>query len=195
VYDQLIIDLLMKMISYFGYGTNRDHDMMAAMIGRTNLSGANGIILNYELVIQNLEHIPDKVLSTAPVARSPREIMRAALGGNAKLYIIRPKSGAITYGTIWQITQEEYEMVRDWELLDFGMQEDMQVMAQKETDEEIIAQTHGSNDPNLSMSIAIDGRNYDDYVVPKEKILEMARRVNNEFRERKVMPKNKLKQQ
>lgn len=184
----------MKNIPYFGYGTNRDHDMMAAMIGRNNLSGVKGIIFDYELVIQNLEHIPDKILPTAPVARSPREIMKTALGDNAKLYIIRPKPGAITYGTIWQITPEEYEMVWDWELLDFGMQEDMQVLGQTETGKKITVQTHGSNDPNLPMGIAITGEDYQDYVVPKEEILETARRVNKEFRERMVMLKSKPKQ-
>ena len=182
----------MQMISYFGYGTNRDRDMMAAMIGRNNLSGTKGIIFDYELAIQNLEHIPDKILSTAPAPRSPREIMKTALGDNAKLYIIRPKSGAITHGTIWQITPEEYEMVRDWELLDFGMQEDMKVLGQTEADEKLTVQTHGSNNPNLSIDIAIDGNDYEDYVVPKEKILETARRVNKEFRERAAMSINKL---
>lgn len=183
-----------KIIPYFGYGTNRDHDMMVAMIGRDNLSGVKGIIFNYELVIQDLEHIPDRTLSTAPAPRSPREIMRTALGDNAKLYIIRPKSGAITYGTIWQITPEEYEMVRDWELLDFGMQEDMRVSGQTETSEKITVQTHGSNDPNLPMSEIIKGEDYQDYIVPKGEILETARRVNKEFRERMAMVKSKSKQ-
>lgn len=184
----------MKIIPYFGYGTNRDHDMMAAMIGRDNLSGVRGIIFDYELVIQNLEHISDKILPTAPVARSPREIMKTALSDNAKLYIIRPKSGAITYGTIWQITPDEYEMVRDWELLDFGMQEDMQILGQTETGEKTTVQTHGSNDPDLPMSIVIEGGDYQDYVVPKEKILETARQVNKEFRERMAMSESKPKQ-
>ena len=38
----------MNTIPYFGYGTNRDHDMMAAMIGRNNLSGAKGVIFDYD---------------------------------------------------------------------------------------------------------------------------------------------------
>ena len=182
------------MLSYFGYGTNRDHDMMAAMIGRNNLSGVKGIIFDYELVIQNLEHISDTVLPTAPVARSSREIMKTALGNSAKLYIIRPKAGAVTRGTIWQITPEEYEMVRDWELLDFGMQEDMKVLAQTETGEKITAQTHGSNNPNLPMAITIEGDDYEDYIVPKEDILETARRVNKEFRERMATLSSQSKQ-
>lgn len=171
----------MHILSYFGYGSNRDHDMMAAIIGRDNLSGIRGIIFNYELVIQNIEHIPDKILSTAPVAHSPRGIMKRSLGDKAKLYIIRPRHGAITYGTIWQITPEEYEMVRNWELLDFGMQEDMQVVAQTETGKKIMVQTHGSNDPCLQMSKVIEGEGYQDYIVPKEKIFRTARRVNYEF--------------
>ena len=147
----------MKTIPYFGYGTNRDHDMMAAMIGRNNLSGVEGIVFDYELGVQNLEHIPNKILPTAPASRSPREIMKTALGDDAKLYIIRPKTGATTYGTIWQITPEEYEMVRDWELLDFGMQEDIKVMAQTKTGKKITAQTHGSNNSKLPMSMVITG--------------------------------------
>ncbi len=171
----------MEYIPYFGYGTNRDHDMMAAMIGRDSLEGAKGIVRDYELVIQGLEHIPDKILPTAPAPKSPREIMGSSLSADARLYIIRPKKGAVTYGTIWQITPKEYEIVRDWELLDFGMQEDMKVEAETETGEKMIAQTHGSTDPNLPIIETVEGPDYEDYLVPKDMILSVARQVNKEF--------------
>lgn len=174
----------MQSIPYFGYGTNRDHDMMAAMIGRDDLIGIRAFAHDYELVIQNLEHIPGEVSPTAPFPQSPREILKSALGDDARLYIIRPKPGAIVYGTLWYITPEEYEMVRDWELLDFGMQEDMKIIAETETGETLTVQTHGFDNPNLPMSIVIEGEGYEDYLVDKEKILATARRVNQEFRER-----------
>lgn len=181
----------MYMLAYFGYGTNRDHDMMAAMIGRDHLEGVKATLPGYELVIQDLEHISDKVLPTAPVPRSPREIMGTALGKKAKLYIIRPNPKSFTHGTIWQITDEEYEMVRDWELLDFGMQEDLKAEAQTEFGKKIQVQTHGSSNPELPMDTAVEGATYQDYIVPKEEILKTARRVHQEFLDR--MSKSNLK--
>lgn len=172
------------MLAYFGYGTNRDHDMMAAMIGRENLEGEEAVLPGYELVIQNLENISDTVLPTAPVPKSAREILGSALGKEARLYIIRSNPDAETYGTIWQLSELEYEMVRDWELLDFGMQEDLQAQARTKSGRTLQIQTHGSRDPNLPASVVIYGSDYEDYIVKKNLILETARRVNKEFRER-----------
>lgn len=179
------------MLAYFGYGTNRDHDMMAAMIGREAIEGVKAYVPDYELVIQNLEHISDTVLPTAPFPASPRKILGDALGEEAKLYIIRPSIGEKTYGTVWYMSPEEYEMVRDWELLDFGMQEDMTTEAViLETGEKISVQTHGSTNPQLPMDHMVSGEAYEDYIVSKDRILETARRVNKEFRERLAAKKS-----
>jgi len=174
------------MIAYFGYGTNRDHDMMAAMVGRGNLEGVKGTLSGYELVIQDLEDITNQVSPIAPVPRSPREIMATALGDSAKLYIIRPSPSAVTYGTIWQISEDEYEMVRDWELLDFGMQEDIKVQVRTESGSPVEAQTHGSNDAMLSAGEVVVDENYENYLVPREVILETAKRVHQEFLDRQT---------
>lgn len=172
------------MVAYFGYGTNRDHDMMAAMIGRDHIWGVKATLPGYELAIQSLERIPDKILPTAPVPRSPREIMKTALGEKAELYIIRPNPKGVTHGTVWQLTSEEYEMVRDWELLDFGMQEDLAGEARTESGDNIHVQTHGSKDPGLPVDRVVEGKDYEDYIVPRQAILETARRVHREFMER-----------
>lgn len=174
------------MIAYFGYGTNRDQDMMMAMIGRNDIKGERGVLKGYELVIQNLEDISDKIVEGAPFHSSPQEIMKSALGESAKLYIIRPNPSAETYGTIWQITEDEYEMVRDWELIDFGMQEDLELKVENMSGMDIQTKTHGSSNPALQASQIIVGADYEDYIVPKEVIIKTAKRVHKEFLERQL---------
>ncbi|MDZ4385529.1 MAG: hypothetical protein U0944_03890 [Candidatus Moranbacteria bacterium] len=163
-----------RILNYFGYGTNRDLEMMAAMIGRRDIEGKKGRLLSFELCIQKASDIADKILETAPTKTSPREIVTSTFDENFELYIIRPKENAITYGTIWKLTKEEYGLVRDWELLDFGMQEDIKAVAMDEDGKVINVITHGSMSPNMPASRVIEGPDYEDYIVPKEAILKVA---------------------
>jgi hypothetical protein len=182
-------NLKSEVVKYFGYGTNRDHDMMAAMIGRDNLVGESGKLLGYDLCIQKMEHIPDVVLTNAPVAISPKTIV-SQFGPEFELYIVRPNSNGITYGTIWDISPEEYDLVREWELLDFGMQQDLPpAEAVNEKGEKITVTTHGSLDPALPIDRIVTGDNYEDYLIPKADILRVAVEARRQYFER-IQKKN-----
>jgi len=171
-------------LHYFGYGTNRDLDMMAAMIGRKEIIGEPGRLIGYELCIQKTEHIPGKPLASAPAPVSPQEIVTKAFDENFELYIIRPNANVETYGTIWQLTPEEYEFVREWELLEFGMQEDIKAMAIDLKGNIVNVVTHGSLSTSTPVDRCIMGDTYEDYIVPKNEILEVAERVRLEYIER-----------
>jgi len=170
-----------NMLYYFGYGTNRDLDMMAAMIGRKNIIGEPGRLIGYELCIQKVEHIPGEIIASAPAPLSPREIVTKAFDENFELYIIKPNANAETYGTIWQMTPEEYELVREWELLEFGMQEDIKAMAMDSKGNIINVVTHGSLSTATPIDRCIVGETYEDYIVPKKDILQVAERVRLEY--------------
>jgi len=172
------------MLNYFGYGTNRDLEMMAAMIGREKIEGQPGKLLGFELCIQKINDIPGEVLKTSPVESSPREIIVSCFDENFELYIIRPKINGVTYGTIWQLTEEENDLVREWEMLDFGMQEDIKAMAMDSQGKVINVTTHGSLSQSLPINRVVEGDDYEDYLVSKEKILEVARKTRQEYFER-----------
>ena len=82
-----------KTIKYFGFGTNKDLDMMIHMVGNPNLKGEHGKLIGYELCIQNINQIRDGIIP--PFKKSPREIIKNGFGNSFKLYVIRPKEGKI----------------------------------------------------------------------------------------------------
>ncbi len=163
-----------KFINYFGYGSNRDLAMMAAMVGRKNISGVPARLLGYALCIQKIKDISGKVLKTAPSPRSPREILTNCFDNKFELYIIKPKAHAITYGTLWKLTPREVDLVKDWEMLAFGMQEDINAVVVDHKGKTIPAYTHGSLSPRLPINRIVEGDDYEIYLVPKKKILNVA---------------------
>lgn len=173
-----------KIVNYFGYGTNRDLEMMQVMIGRDKIEGTPGKLIGYELCIQKLEDIPGEVLENAPDKLSPHKIIRGAFGDSFELYITRPNADAVVHGMIWKITGAEYEMVREWELLDFGMQEDMKATAMNVDGEIINVVTHGSLSKDVAINRCVEGDDYDDYIAPKDKMLEVSARVRKDYMKR-----------
>src|SRR3990167_6132240 len=128
-------------VKYFGYGSNKDLDMMAHMVGRRDLKGEPGKLLGYELCIQKLEQIRDSY----PV--SPREIIRKGFGDEFELFIARQKGGSVIYGTIWYLTLDEIELVKNWELVDLGMQEEVEAKAIDSKQSEITVETQAVINP------------------------------------------------
>ncbi|MFA7209239.1 MAG: hypothetical protein WC120_03050 [Parcubacteria group bacterium] len=171
-----------QLLDYFGYGTNRDLEMMSAMVGREKIEGVKGKLLGFELCVQKIDDIPGEIIGTAPSRLSPREIVSKAFDDNFELYIIRPKVNAVTYGTIWKLTEEEYGLVRDWELLEYGMQEDIKAIAMDSEGKIVNIITHGSLSPDMPADRVIENGDYEDYLVPKDAILKVAARDYEEYR-------------
>ena len=180
-----------KFVNYFGYGSNRDLAMMAAMVGRKKISGVPAKMLGHILCIQSSKDISGKVLKTAPFPSSPRAIVTKCFDKNFELYITKPKAHAVTYGTLWKLTPQEVELVRDWELLDFGMQEDMKVMVVDNKGKMMHAYTHGSLSSRLPINRIVEGDDYEDYLVPKKKILNVAVKSRQEYFDRLKKDKQK----
>jgi hypothetical protein len=147
---------------------------MAAMVGRKRISGLPAKLLGYALCIQKINDISAKVLKTAPSPRSPREILTTCFDKKFELYIIKPKAHAVTYGTLWKLTPKEIDLVKDWEMLAFGMQEDINGVVIDHKGKKILAYTHGSLSTRLSINRIVEGDDYEIYLVPKKKILGVA---------------------
>jgi len=95
-------------VLYFGYGANREPRMMAAITGDQNLKGTPAVLEGYTLCIQRLDQVPE----------SPRQILRhSGQPETFESYVaIRDKKGKI-FGTVWELTPQQRELVRRWELV------------------------------------------------------------------------------
>ena len=170
-------------VKYFGFGTNKDLDMMIHMVGNPNLKGEHGKLIGYELCIQNINQIRDGIIP--PFKKSPREIIKNGFGNSFKLYVIRPKDGKSVHGTIWNLTREEFERTRNWELVDFGMQEDAKGMAVDSKGKQVQVETQALLKEPREIESIIEGDNYDPYIAPREAMLKTADEVLKDYLKRK----------
>lgn len=170
-----------KTIKYFGYGSNADKDMMVHMVGREDLRGEPGKLIGYQLCIQSLDQIRDIILPTSPLKESPRQIVRGGFGDKFDLFIAVPKPDAITYGTIWDLTPDEIDLVKNWELVDFGMQEEVQAMAMNSKGELIQVETQAVIDPPAEYYTIIEDNDYPRYIVDREKMLKRADETREDY--------------
>lgn len=167
-----------KKIKYFGFGTNRDIDMMAHIVGRKNISGEPGKLIGYELCILKGKQFRDIIPKTSPLNISPRTLIVNSWGPDFKMYVSRPNPDGVIYGTIWDITPEEFELVREWELVDYGAQEDARGMAINSRGEiiEVITQSF-LNSPIPEIDKVVVGDDYNPYIASKEAMLKKADEV------------------
>jgi len=169
------------MIKYFGYGSNKDLDMMAHMVGNPTLQGIPGKLYGYELCIQKIKHIRNDIPKNSPVSISPREMIQSGFGDNFELYISRPNPNGIITGTIWDLTPEELDLVREWELVDYGMQEEVKALASDLDGNLINVETQAVVNPPAEIDRIVNEENYPSYIVNKDKMLEVADKVRLDY--------------
>jgi len=172
-----------ELIKYFGYGSNADIEMMAHMVGRDDLYGELGQLIGYQLCVQSLDQIRDIIPPTSPLKESPREIIRKKFGDTFELFVAVPKPDAVIHGTIWDLTPLEMEFVKNWELVDCGMQEEVQSLAMDSNGQLIQVETQAVMDPPAEYERIVQGDDYKKYVVEKRRILEVADNVRKDFLE------------
>lgn len=170
-------------IKYFGYGSNADKDMMIHMIGRDDIVGEPGKLIDYQLCIQSLDQIRDMVPPTSPIKDSPRDLIRKNFGDTFDLFVAIPKQGAVTYGTIWDLTPDEIDLVKEWECVEYGMQEEIKATAIDFQGNAIEVETQAVIDPPAQYHTIIDGNDYSRYIVNKNKMLETADKVREDYLE------------
>lgn len=167
-----------NIIKYFGFGTNRDMEMMAHMIDRENLVGEPGRLFGYELCIQKAKQFRDIIPENSPLDISPRTIIMNTWGPDFEMYVSRPNPDGVIYGTIWDITSEEFELVREWELVDYGAQEDVKGLAINYKGETIEVITQSFLKPPIpEIDRVVTGDDYEPYIAPKEAMLKRADEV------------------
>jgi len=172
-------------VMYFGYGATRDSGVISIILGKPEsaLVGRKAVLEGFDLAIQRLDQVPDVILPTAPSAISVRESLRKVWGDNFRSYVLKPNSGGRVSGIIWELTPEDIERIKDWELLDFGWFED--------TNGEAIT-PEGNRIPVVTEKIrsdqevdqVVDGLEYETWLEDPEKFKAVAEKARHEYDDR-----------
>ena len=172
-------------INYFGFGTNRDLEMMQHMIGRQDIKGEHGRLIGYEITIQGANQFRTKIPPGSPTPdRSPRDLIMKGWGPGFEMFTSRPNPTGIAYGTIWYITPEELELVREWEIVDYGGQEDAYGIAITDDGRLIEIITQSFLEP-AGIDRVITGDDYSPYIWDKKAMLEYADKIRLQYLELK----------
>lgn len=159
-----------KKILYFGYGANSQREMMEAITGNRNLKGQLAILRGYTLCVQKLSQAPDSV----------RKILEESWGDNFETYIIKPDNNGEVAGTIWELSSQDRELVREWELIDFGWYKDMEGKAVIENGTEIDVQTEGLRGGQI-INRGVRGRYYLPFLNKLEDFQRVAEKARGEY--------------
>lgn len=172
-------------ILYFGYGVTRDPQMMAAILAKseTELVGIPATLEGYKLVVQRLDQVPDTINHNAPKPISPRTILKGSWGNDYVSYEIWQESEGKVSGTVWELTPDERERIRDWELNDFGWHEECEGRAFDAEGNAInvIAERIISDQ---AYDHEVDGINYETWLDAPEKFMVVAEKARREYDER-----------
>lgn len=171
-------------ILYFGYGANRDIRVMKAITGSKNLKGTPATLKGFGLYVQRLDQTPDAIFPSSPVPISVQQLLRESWNDRFTTYIIKTKEGSEVFGTIWELTSQERELVREWELVEFGWYKDYKnVKAVTKMGKEIEAETEGWRE-GQETDHEIDGKKYPTFLNRVEDFEKVAEKARREYFER-----------
>ncbi len=172
-------------ILYAGYGANRDPRMIEAITGQTPKIIGKVAIRDVELCVQRIEHAPDVVSETAPAPLSPRQILAEAWGedGSFETYTIRKKEGSQVMATLFELSPKERALIAEWELIEFGWYDRMQVAVDAEDGSVIEAETEGLGE-GQNIDRVVDGQRYDAYLVNPVDMYRIAEQTRRDYLER-----------
>jgi hypothetical protein len=169
-----------KMINFFSYVAGDDEKMMAAIFGRENIAHENAVLKGYEMCIQTAKNVIDEILPSCPLPQSPRAILIKKRGTDFELYTVRPNPKKNISGTIWKVTPQEYEYLRNYELIDCGMSEDITASAITDKGATETVQTYGLKKNKENITKVVD-QSYIRKEIPSEEKIKNAIRVREEY--------------
>ena len=177
-----------NVIKFFSYVVNENIEMLQALFGRKNLLYEEAVLQGYELCIQKVGNLSNKIERLSPIKKSPREIMVDFFGSDYELYVIRANEKKTVPGKIWYVSKEEYEYLREWEMIEYGMSEDIIGKAITTKGDILYVSTYGlvKNANNISKIIKADYRRKE---ATSQKKLARIRRVRKEYIQRMIIKK------
>jgi len=168
-------------ILYFAYGNNREPEIMQALTGNKDLVGHEATLKGYVLGVQRLDQVPKTRLPGLPI--SPYEVIKRNWDDSFESYVIKPGEGEVK-GRVWELTPEERELIRDWELIDLGWYNDAKVEAALENGKKVEIETYVLGD-NQEIDRIVDGREYNSFLGKPEDFLRAIEIARREYFERR----------
>ncbi len=156
-------------VQYFGYGANRDPEMIKAIIGRLPI-GYPAKFYGFELCVQTWKEMPQNV----------RDILTSSWDPSFRTYCARATNNSSLYikGTVWELTREERRIIDSWELT--GIWYKMYVMQYQKTSNHLTqVEIQVINDPGIKQ-VKI-GHRYKTFLNNKEKMLQVAHKNRKWF--------------
>ncbi|MBI2021837.1 gamma-glutamylcyclotransferase [Candidatus Daviesbacteria bacterium] len=172
-----------KFINYFGYGANRDRRMMEWITGDTSLVGQSAVLKGFKLVVQGLDQVPDSIFPTAPAPFSPRQLLQESWTTDFESYTISPDPEGEVVGTLWRLSRLNRDLVREWELVDFGWYQDLRGVVITEDGKEAEIETEGLR-ANQEYDRQVDGHHYETWLNSPEEFARVAEKSRKEFFDR-----------
>ncbi|MFZ1549511.1 MAG: hypothetical protein WBO56_03665 [Microgenomates group bacterium] len=172
-------------MKYFGYGANKTAEMMSAITGKPieQLKGVPVVLKGYELGVQRFDQIPDTMMVGSMLPVPVKEIIGGAWSDpeSFETYVIRPGEGEVL-GTMWDLTERDRALVRDWELVGDWYKEQMVTVTDEEGQEvEIQTEILGYGQ---DLDRIVDGMDYPPFLRELSEFQRVAEGARMQFLER-----------
>lgn len=151
------------MVLYFGFGANRDIEMIRAITSRSAI-GVPAMLHGYHLCVESFKNIPVRA----------RRILAEQWDEMFVSYGIICDPETSVYGTLWLLTDRQRVAVLKWELEG--------LWSHNICDVPVTIDLFGISIPVRAVSEElrhqnvqlVDDKNYETFIVPKERILKVA---------------------
>ncbi len=156
-------------MKYFGYGAMSSEEVMEAVIGRRP-TGTAGSVAGMRLCIQRIDQVP----------ASAQEVLRVEWPDSFRSYVTVPDPEAKVAGMVWEVTEDERAIIRDWELVDLGWFDVIDVTVREDNGSSVSASTEilpAGQDYDAEVS----GEGYPILLNPREEVLRVAEKSRLEF--------------
>jgi hypothetical protein len=173
-----------KVIKFFSYVVKEDITGIQALLGRKKLLYEDAVLQDFELCVQKVKQVSDILPKNSPINISPRKLLLKTYKPDYELYCIRSCAKATVLGKIWYISQEEYAYWREYELIEYGLSEDIVAKVITENGDIVTVMTYGliKNAKNISKIIDAD---YIRENISTKKKLQHKRNIRLEYLSRK----------
>ena len=163
------------------YLTGPAEAMMEHMVGRKKIKGVWAILPGFELAIQPLDMIRDTVPEHSPDHRSALEIIRDNFGNKFDLYLTVPNPDGAEEAVVWYLTESEFDLAHEWELIEQGMQEDIRVLTITRDGNFRAAIVNGLQTPVFMEREPVYMKHYSPYIAPVDKMHFTAKESRERF--------------
>lgn len=159
-----------RKVYFFGYGADREPDMIEAIIGHRPRVVGPAVLEDYELRVQSVHEITQ-------AGNNPKQSLNKAWGSSFKSYVIVPQPGAIVTGTLFRLSLHYRHLIDKWELVDRGWYKRALVEVQlKGMGKLYHAETQVLGGRQYATHIA-DGLHYESWLQTKQHFIQMATSV------------------